>query len=416
MKTKLQVFSSKRKEVKVAFLASLLLVAFTLMPIVFADPETPQNITVETAYSMIDGGSFPDLAILDVRNQSEYDINHLYGAILIPLHELETRIGELGGRSEIASGILADNGFTKVYNMLGGITAWIEAEYPVYTTYHHVTVDITGNKGVHVEIEPLLVQTGCTSCTQNSTCPSNGESVNVTSTVLEQNETHTIILFTIETNDTVFEQILTRTLLWNYSDNTSTANKTASFTLTEIATENTTTQFYTLSYVVQHMEYNLTIATELMPLNTETYNTSSTIMNYRPAGESEVTSLELLEFNDPVTLSQLYTALEKAAKKLGKVYSKSEDPTLAQLAPNYYDMEKEAKNLSWLVNKQLQEYDLVILHSIASIKDSDCVMSAGMICTGLTTILCAIIAAPCGFLYLLCFAGCLAGFGAFCAC
>jgi rhodanese-related sulfurtransferase len=199
MKMKLQVFSSKRKEVKVAFLASLLLVAFTLMPIVFADPETPQNITVETAYSMIDGGSFPDLAILDVRNQSEYDINHLYNAILIPLHELETRIGELaayinteiiiycglGGRSEIASGILADNGFTKVYNMLGGITAWIESEYPVYATYHNVTVDITGNNGVHVEIEPLLVQMGCTSCGENHECPNESEITNIQITVLE---------------------------------------------------------------------------------------------------------------------------------------------------------------------------------------------------------------------------------------
>jgi len=98
------------------------------------------------AYSMIRRNHFfPDLVILDVRNQSEYDINHLYGAFLVPLHELEARIGELdeyvhneiivycvsGGRSEIASGILAEYGFTKVYNMIGGIFSSIYFHYVI---------------------------------------------------------------------------------------------------------------------------------------------------------------------------------------------------------------------------------------------------------------------------------------------
>jgi len=388
VKIKLQVFSSKRKEVTVAFLVSLLLVAFTLTPLAFADPETPQNITVDTAYDMIRRNrSFPDLAILDVRNQSEYNINHLYDAILIPLHELETRIDELeeymnneiivycglGGRSEIASGILADNGFTKVYNMLGGITAWIEAEYPVYTTFHHVTVNTTGNRGVHVEIEPLLLQMGCTSCNENQECSGESEISNIQITMLEEEEDYTLTLVTYEVNGTAFEVTIARSLLWSYSEHTYSAIKTANFTLIEITTEDTSIQFYSLNYLVQHMEYNLTISTTLTPLNSETYNSSFTVVSYAPAGQSEILSLELVEFNSSVTLSQLYTSLDKVAKKIGQVYMrgglKNNDATLVQLAQNYYKMAKETKNFSRLVKRQLQEYDLEILENSAILTD-----------------------------------------------
>ena len=90
---------------------------------------------------------YPNLLILDVRTQSEYDESHLYNAILIPHDEINSRISELisynnteiivycrsGSRSALASQNLADNhGFTKIYNMLGGITEWINAGYPVW--------------------------------------------------------------------------------------------------------------------------------------------------------------------------------------------------------------------------------------------------------------------------------------------
>ena len=285
-----------------ALLVALMLLGLGLMPPAFAESTTFQNVTVDTAYDMITDGSFPDLVILDVRNQSEYDINHLYNAVLVPLHELEARIGELeehmnneiivycglGGRSEIASGILADNGFTKIYNMLGGVTAWIEAEYPFYTTYHNVTVDITGNKGVHVEIEPLLLQMGCTSCGENQGCPGDNEVTNVQITVLEEEEDYTVTLVTYELDGTTFEVTITRSLLWSYSANTYSANTTASFALTEIVTEDITFQYYSLSYVVQTAEYNLTTVTSLKPLNPEIYNSSFTIVNYKPVAEFEV--------------------------------------------------------------------------------------------------------------------------------
>ncbi len=91
--------------------------------------------------------SNPSLVILDVRNQSEYNSGHIRNAKLIPVYELESRLDELdidddtlvycrsGGRSSTASQILSNNGFLYVYNMLGGITTWMDKGYSVYVKY-----------------------------------------------------------------------------------------------------------------------------------------------------------------------------------------------------------------------------------------------------------------------------------------
>ena len=119
--------------------------------VVYASPYT--NIDTPTAYDMITNGSFPDLVVLDVRNQSEYDEGHIYMSILIPLHELNARIGELAGhenheiivycksgfRSVSASLTLDSFSFTKVYNMEGGILGWDSDGYTVWNaTVHNV--------------------------------------------------------------------------------------------------------------------------------------------------------------------------------------------------------------------------------------------------------------------------------------
>ncbi len=128
-------------------------------------------------------------------------------------------------------------------------------------------------------------------------------------------------------------------------------------------------QFNSLSYIVQHTEYNLALYTTLAPLDSETYNSSFTVMNYAPVGKSELVSLEFVEFNSSVTLSQQYAVLGKVAKEAGKVYEKSGDKTLAQLAQGYYTMQEEAKYLSKLVEKQLQEYNKEILRNSAILMD-----------------------------------------------
>ena len=94
------------------------------------------QVSVETLQAKRDEGK---ALILDVREPHETQIATL-GAKLIPVGELESRIGELkghehdeiyihcktGGRSQRAAGILKANGFTQVHNVAGGITAWAE--------------------------------------------------------------------------------------------------------------------------------------------------------------------------------------------------------------------------------------------------------------------------------------------------
>jgi adenylyltransferase/sulfurtransferase len=87
-----------------------------------------------------------DVFILDVREPYEYQIAQI-GGHLIPLGELPNRLGELdaakeivvhcksGGRSQRAAEFLAQNGFAKLHNLAGGITAWsneIDPDVPKY--------------------------------------------------------------------------------------------------------------------------------------------------------------------------------------------------------------------------------------------------------------------------------------------
>ncbi|MBY9020117.1 MAG: rhodanese-like domain-containing protein [Candidatus Lokiarchaeota archaeon] len=98
---------------------------------------------------------YPNLLILDVRTPEEYNDAHLYNVTLIPVAELEGRLAELesyndteiivycrsGSRSLQASNILVANNFSKVYNMLGGITAWIDAVYDYWLNEEIMLID-----------------------------------------------------------------------------------------------------------------------------------------------------------------------------------------------------------------------------------------------------------------------------------
>lgn len=76
--------------------------------------------------------------ILDVREEAEFAFGHIEGAKSIPMGELVDRMDELdkeqeiyvicrtGKRSDLAAQKLASNGFTKVYNVLPGMTAWTD--------------------------------------------------------------------------------------------------------------------------------------------------------------------------------------------------------------------------------------------------------------------------------------------------
>jgi molybdopterin/thiamine biosynthesis adenylyltransferase/rhodanese-related sulfurtransferase len=85
--------------------------------------------------------------LIDVREPFEYEIARIDGAKLIPLGEIGERLSELqrerpiivhchsGKRSAQAVELLQQHGFTKVYNLEGGIDAWsdqIDPNVPKY--------------------------------------------------------------------------------------------------------------------------------------------------------------------------------------------------------------------------------------------------------------------------------------------
>ncbi|WP_250868037.1 rhodanese-like domain-containing protein [Methanococcoides seepicolus] len=77
-----------------------------------------------------------------MRTESEFNSGHLEGAVNIEVSQLESRLDEVpadkailvycrtGVRSVRASKTLVNAGYTDVYNMQGGITAWMSAGYP----------------------------------------------------------------------------------------------------------------------------------------------------------------------------------------------------------------------------------------------------------------------------------------------
>ncbi len=83
--------------------------------------------------------------ILDVRTPREYAGGHLENSVLIPVQKLQSRFGELadfkdepiliycatGNRSTVASKILIDKGFIRIFNLKHGIADWKKNKYTI---------------------------------------------------------------------------------------------------------------------------------------------------------------------------------------------------------------------------------------------------------------------------------------------
>jgi rhodanese-related sulfurtransferase len=119
-------------------------------------PGVYQNVTACAANKMLEK---KDVFLLDVRTPNEYNYSHIEGATLItlknvPVHDpvnlsddklLLNRMNELpknkhtkivvycytGKRGGIASQMIAEAGYKRVYNIQDGLGAWINAGYPV---------------------------------------------------------------------------------------------------------------------------------------------------------------------------------------------------------------------------------------------------------------------------------------------
>jgi len=378
MKKKLKIKSLSAVIIGIILLPTCI---FLIIPTALAQENSYQNISVQEAYIIIKKEkNTENLVILDVRDTTEFNLGHLYDSILIPLNDLEARIGELedyktseiiiycksGYRSQQASEILGEYGFTKINNMIGGIIAWIDADYPIWTTSHYITVDEITDKKFEFLIEPFLLHyKGCSSCNENQECPIESESINITSEILEQREDQTIILKKYEFNGRVYEFIHTRTILWSYDKFTGSYNESAYFISTEITSENFYLQYYLLEYIIYHKNYDLTIHTTLEPLNSEIYNSSFTYIEYTPAKGKAIISREFVQFNMPVILSHQFDILADIAEEMAKIYKESEDLNIKELYYGYTYMGEGIRSFSELVKEQLGEYDYQIVESYA---------------------------------------------------
>jgi hydroxyacylglutathione hydrolase len=80
--------------------------------------------------------------LIDVRRPAEYAAGHVPGALNLPLALLTAELSRLdplrptalicgsGYRSSIGTSLLARAGFTRLYNVVGGTGAWVQAGYP----------------------------------------------------------------------------------------------------------------------------------------------------------------------------------------------------------------------------------------------------------------------------------------------
>jgi sulfur-carrier protein adenylyltransferase/sulfurtransferase len=108
-----------------------------------ASPEG--DMTVAELKARMDRGDTP--TVVDVRERAEFEICRIPGAILIPLNQLPSRLGELdpaqeivlqckgGGRSASATAFLKRAGFARARNLSGGILAWIDQVDPTLPKY-----------------------------------------------------------------------------------------------------------------------------------------------------------------------------------------------------------------------------------------------------------------------------------------
>lgn len=100
----------------------------------------PATVDVQTVATVRDN---PDVYLLDVREQWEYDEGHIPGITLIPMGEIPARLSEIptdkqvivtcrtGNRSGQVADYLRQQGFDNIHNMDGGIVAWEAAGLPV---------------------------------------------------------------------------------------------------------------------------------------------------------------------------------------------------------------------------------------------------------------------------------------------
>jgi hydroxyacylglutathione hydrolase len=107
--------------------------------------ETIPQVTVNELNERVKDGS---LQVIDVRRPAEYQSGHVPGAYHAPLSVIEKEVDALslskdketavicagGYRSSAAASLMQRHGFTKLVNVTGGTTAWVNAGFIVETS------------------------------------------------------------------------------------------------------------------------------------------------------------------------------------------------------------------------------------------------------------------------------------------
>ena len=118
---------------------SVILLILFAATTVFAAAVKP--LSVKDARTLID--KTPNLYILDVRTPDEYKQVRMKNSVLIPVNDLEKRVGEvpktrpilvicaIGARSKTASDLLVSKGYKEVYHLNDGLVAWYRAGMPI---------------------------------------------------------------------------------------------------------------------------------------------------------------------------------------------------------------------------------------------------------------------------------------------
>jgi rhodanese-related sulfurtransferase len=98
--------------------------------------EAIEMVSADQVYKAVYGTD--SLQIVDVRTPKEFDVSHLKDAqnICVTTNDFKEKVAKLdkekpvyvyckkGGRSGRAAKILKEMGFTKVYDLQGGLTSW----------------------------------------------------------------------------------------------------------------------------------------------------------------------------------------------------------------------------------------------------------------------------------------------------
>jgi rhodanese-related sulfurtransferase/glyoxylase-like metal-dependent hydrolase (beta-lactamase superfamily II) len=105
-----------------------------------SSPELAVEVAPMAVEDLVNAGA----AVIDVREPDEWSAGHAPGALLIPMSQVEARVGEIrplvaavvvcrtGGRSKAVAQLLGSHGINAV-NLSGGMRAWQQAGLPVVT-------------------------------------------------------------------------------------------------------------------------------------------------------------------------------------------------------------------------------------------------------------------------------------------